>query len=195
MLNCVKLILLLALTGCTTTRQVAVTATARPYETDNYSYRIATAQAHDPLYPDLVDQVETALSGLGLYPSAGEAPPGLIVLVKYGIDRETVLIPIIRSVEIPSEWGQPPKTIIVQSVRPQEIYIKSLTLVGSAPDADNAPIWIVYAEISDNRDDLKNSLPILLAAALKNIGAETDGETTIKIGPTDPDLAFILNKK
>lgn len=195
MSNLLKLIILLTLTGCATSRQVTVTSTSRPYQPANYSYRIATAQSHDPLYPDLADQLETALSGLGLYPAVADVSPGLTVLVKFGVERETVLIPIIRSVEIPSEWGEPPRTVVVQGVRPQEKFIKSLTLVGSVPDADAAPAWIVYAEISGNRDDLARSLPVLLTAAMKKIGVKTDGEEKLKIRPSDSDLAFILDEK
>jgi len=195
MSNLLKLILLLTLTGCATSRQVTVTSTSRPYQPANYSFRIVTAQTHDPIYPDFADQLETALSGFGLYPADGDVSPGLIVQVKFGVERETVLIPIIRSVEIPSEWGEPPKTVIVQGVRPQEKYIKSLTLVGRSPDTDSAPVWIVYAEISDNRDDLIKSLPILLSAAMKKIGVKTDGEEKLKIRPSDSDLAFILYEK
>ena len=186
---------LLLLSGCATTREVKITAASNPRETDNYSYVTVTTQEHDPLYADLEQSLEAALSGKGLYPVGPDGRPGIIVKVGFGMDEETGFKPVFREVEIPGEWGMLPRTVLIEGVRPYIIYIKKLSLVGSAPDADSAPVWIIYAEIADEHDDLKQSLPILMAAALKKIGAETDGEITLKIGPDDPDLIFVTTQQ
>jgi hypothetical protein len=177
---------------------------------DHVSYTIRNmvqgAEEHSVRYQEAAQHIRTALSAKGLY----EAPPNesadMIVEVDYGIAPPRVkLIEYSRTVlsvprvgaDVPSVSDEPRRVIGHEEfARAVVVREKHLSICGrdNKPPTATAPpaeIWRVEVSIEDTGNDLRGYLPILASVAMDEIGSNTDGVTTTRIGGNDEAIRFI----
>jgi hypothetical protein len=193
----------LVLSACSSTSyDVKVNAAAKPAPGSSVSYRIETSDpALDPSslrYKEAENYVKTALSGKGLY----EAPKGgaadLVIEIDYGISP-----PIFSQKEVSEPVYADDGNGLEQYVGERRhletvtTYEKHLLITArdSSEAKDNAspkPVWGVDVTSNDGSKDMREYLPILVAASIDYIGKDSDGEIkTINIQEKDPALAFV----
>ena len=94
---------------------------------------------------------------------------------------------------------RPPETVYAGSqtrYRPSTVYDKYLTISGVGLDREQGderrdPLWTVNVTNQNESDDLREHIPVMVAAALDYIGTNTEEEKKVKIRENDQDVAFI----
>lgn len=94
---------------------------------------------------------------------------------------------------------RPPETVYAGSqtrYRPSTVYDKYLTISGLGLDREQGderrdPLWTVNVTNQNESDDLREHIPVMVAAALDYIGTNTEQEQKVKIRENDQDVAFI----
>ncbi len=104
-----------------------------------------------------------------------------------------------RPVAIRVPRYRPPETVYAGSqtrYRPATVYDKYLTISGvgvarEKGDEQRESLWTVNVTNQSESDDLREHVPIMVAAALDYIGTSTEEEKKVKIRANDQDVAFI----
>lgn len=81
-------------------------------------------------------------------------------------------------------------------VRPSTVYDKYLTITGVGINRDQGDeqresIWTVNVTNQNESDDLREHIPIMVAAALNYIGTNTEKEERVRVRANDSDVTFI----
>lgn len=104
-----------------------------------------------------------------------------------------------RPVAIRVPRYRPPETVYAGSqtrYRPSTVYDKYLTISGVGVDREQGDerresLWTVNVTNQSESDDLREHIPVMVAAALDYIGTSTENEEKVKIRANDQDVAFI----
>lgn len=104
-----------------------------------------------------------------------------------------------RPIAITVPVYRPPETVYAGSqtrYRPSTVYDKYLTISGVGLDREQGderrdPLWTVNVTNQNESDDLREHIPVMVAAALDYIGTNTEKEQKVKIRENDQDVAFI----
>ena len=197
--------------GCATSYPVKVDSLAKPdANAISYSLRNATSSEGDDSlrYQEAANLVRTALSGRGLYEAPPNVTPDVIVSIDYGItphvQREMIMRPKEADILAPpgptvdSEGYRimPKPTTMEQVAVVRTTYEKHLHLTArenkpSERDGIASDIWSVDVTSEGKSKNLREYLPILVAASIEYIGKDTQGEKSIRIKDTDADVAFV----
>lgn len=203
--------LLTLVAGCATRYDVKLDATAKP-GADTISYALRNASAADDVdslrYREAANHVRTALSGRGLYEAPPNVEPDVIVSIDYGVtprvQRELVMRPKAPAILAPPEKtvnsdGEriTPKSPELEQVTVETTtYEKYLHLVAheAKPAAENgAPpqIWSVDVTSTGESKNLREYLPVLVAASIEYVGKDSRGQKTIQLKDSDADVVFV----
>jgi len=120
--------------------------------------------------------------------------PGRVRYVRRQIKKPdgsvvTILVPVTTAPEQVYAGSQ-------TRVRPSTVYDKYLTITGIGVDRENGDVkretlWTVNVTNQNESDDLREHLPVMIAAALDYVGTNTEEEEKIKIKSNDRDVAFV----
>jgi hypothetical protein len=173
-------------------RQTSYTITNRnpAVPTDSLRYREAT------------ERLKTALSGHGLWETPDPAAAELVVELDYAIEPARV---VYRQVEEPiylptaSPYGAVAARQIFGTTTtrvPVVVTEKRLSVTcreNKSPSEDRPPreLWQVSASIEDTDSGLRESLPILAAEVMNEVGRNTAGTIARRLAAHDPAVAFI----
>ncbi|HYC69759.1 MAG TPA: hypothetical protein VEB66_01045 [Opitutaceae bacterium] len=192
------------LPGCATRESVRVTATApRPEAVAARSYAV---RARDPAaetgslrYREAVGHIKTALSGRGLHETPPGVEPDLIIEVDFERGPPQAKVVPRATPQIVDMSDQPapraarrhdPKLDAAEIVM---VYEKRLVLEAreTRADASAAPAWRVVVTSTGPDPSLRRHLPVLAAATIDRLGAESEGEEKVSIDEDHPDVAFV----
>lgn len=162
------------------------------------SYVIRSRSGDETLrYREAARHVRTALSGRGLFEAPANAVPDLVIeidfgMVPTGLRQETVILPVYSQVasELPEVIGY---RAVVFPVAHHEKYLTVIAHIRRAADDERPTIvaWRVEASIRDEKEDIRACLPMLAAAIMEQIAADTNGTQEITVRENDPLVAFI----
>jgi hypothetical protein len=203
--------LLALLAGCATSYRVTLESTAKP-DGDAISYALrngTAAEKEDSLrYREAAAHVRTALSGRGLYEAPPNAKPDVIVSIDYGMtsreQREMILLPrkpatLSRpgsGVDSKGERVTPKSPSLEQVALVTTTYEKYLRLTArenkpSGNDGTASDIWQVDVTSEGKSKNLREYLPILVAASIEYVGKDSHGQKSIRLKDTDADVVFV----
>ena len=199
--------------GCSTNYAVKIEAFSRAsaFAPDRGSYRIEDRHADGtrPLrQKEIAGHLKTALSAHGLYEAPDPRAAEIVVELDYGIGPErveqTVYQELINGRPVPAtaRIGRPPEgvaremmgyTPMVNTTVLREKFLsirarRSSSRAGAQPPED---LWRVDVTIDDEGDDLRGRLPVLLAAAMDQIGRSTDKPAMVTLHSNDEAVRFV----
>lgn len=169
---------------------------------------LVTPPARDPgaeatlLYAETARLVKSALMAKGLYEAPGRAQAGVIVEIEFSMETPRVG----RASSTDPAQGQggggnpgrsdPRSSATDANVRSAERgpLAKNLVLTAREAKTGGGPprtLWSVELSTVDNSNDLRKYLPLLAAAAIDQIGTDTDGPRTVTINETDKSVALL----
>ena len=210
----VCLIWLVSLTGgCTTSYRVKLDSVAKPdANAISYSLRnISSLETDDSLRSrEVSSMVRTALSGRGLYEAPAKVVADMIVNIEYGmkpvVRRETrwKLPASSKSANNgritrtnPDGFLEVPEAPVWEQVQVEVLtYEKYVHLTarenipitkGMAP----VEVWSVDVTSEGKSRNLRQYLPVLIAATIEYMGRDSHGQKSIRIKDTDADLVFV----
>jgi hypothetical protein len=201
----------LLLSGCATSYRVKIDATAKP-GADAISYALrnaASAEEGDSLrYREVANHVRTALSGRGLYEAPPNVTPDVIVSIDYGVTphvrREMIMRP--READILSTPGigvdsegnrvtpKPPtmeQVMVVTTTYEKYLHLTARENKPSEKDGVSSDIWSVDVTSEGKSKNLREYVPILVAASIEYVGKDSQGQKSIRIKDADADVTFV----
>jgi hypothetical protein len=203
--------LLSLLAGCTTSYRVNLETTAKPgADAISYGLRNGTPNEEENSlrYREAANHVRTALSGRGLYEAPPNVSPDVIVSIDYGVtprvQREvvmrpkapTILAPPEPTIDSNGERITPKSPELEQVTVVTTTYEKYLHLVAheakpSEPNGAPSQIWSVDVTSTGESKNLREYLPVLIAASIEYVGKDSHGQKTIQLKDTDADVVFV----
>jgi hypothetical protein len=204
----------LASTGCVSTYQIQVDASARalPATSSPASYHIrdrTAAGGEHTLRPDeIARHVRTALSAHGLYEAQNQDAADIVVEISYGVGpprvqhrvRETLVFG--RPAAVGELNGAAPEgvaremmgyTPLVEASVTREKHMALIARQNRTGDAARPPedLWRVQVSIENESSDLRGHLDVLASAAMDHIGRTTDGPAALTLRSDDDAVRFI----
>jgi hypothetical protein len=192
--------------GCATSYRVKVDSLAKP-DANAISYSLRNASSTDKddslRYREAADLVRTALSGRGLFEAPGKVVPDVIVEINYGVApherREERLKPPAWAVSpwdrnAPSASGSGEPEMMTVTVTTYEKFLHLTARETSAPKRGRVEpksmLWRVDVTSEGESKNLREYLPVLVAATIEYVGKDSRGQKTIRIKDTDADLVL-----
>lgn len=179
-----------------TVRVEAVNRLGEPTPVGSYVVRSRTGE-ESLRFREAARHVRTALSGRGLFEAPANVTPDLVIEIDFGmtptgLKQETVVLPVYSQVasELPEIIGY---RAVVYPVAHHDKYLTVIAHIRRV-DGDERPstvAWRVQASIQDEKADIRACLPLLAAAVMEQLAADTNGTEEIKLSPSDPLVAFI----
>lgn len=205
-----------------TKHEVAIEALCRESALDRYlSYLIRPGRpAFDERslrHKEVVTQIRTALSGLGLFEAPSGVRPDMIIEFDYGIGPVRtryieVTEPVFESAggglqtasRMHGPGGSPQReeenrgrmvgyATVRRPIHVREKFL-AVTARANLPTLEARPapeLWRINASIEDKAPELRNHLPVLAAAIMEQAGGTTDGRVTLEFADNSDDVAFI----
>lgn len=152
------------------------------------------------LYAEAARLVKSALMARGLYEAPGRAQAGVIVEIEYSMETPRVTQATPSDPAAGNAARNDPRASPTDAgVRSAERGPLAKNLVLTAREArrsDGPPrtLWSVELSTTDTSNDLRKYLPLLAAAAVEQIGKDSDGPQTVKISETDKTVALMKAK-
>ena len=196
--------------GCSTsTYEMKLDAIAKPGATEAQSYRIKSKNSNlgeeSLRYKEAAELVKTALSGNGMYEAASDTTADVIVELDYGIDSPRTRMERVR-VRVYSQASgahggavRLPQAEYVgyyDEMRLVTTYEKYLRLTArenksASEGKPPAELWNVQVSAEDQSHDLRKYLPLMIAASVDYIDADTGRQKVVKVRDPSPGLEFI----
>lgn len=164
---------------------------------------IGMYEAPDPADADMVVEIDYGISPPKEILIEYEEPIFVEVPGRVRYVSQTIRQPDGRTMVVQVPVYEPPRQVYAGTqtrVKPTTVYDKYLTITGlnvakgqpgSEGDQRREPIWSVNVSTQNESDDLREHIPVMVAASLDYIGTTTDKEQKVKIKGNDEDIAFI----
>lgn len=205
--------------GCATSYRVKLDSLAKP-DANAISYALRNGnptEKEDSLrYREAANLVRTALSGRGLFEAPEKVVPDVIVEINYGLrpivrqEKRAKIQPPWERPSYEKPWGTETRTdengniVLVAAAPPRveeetvsvttyEKYLHLTARENASPNSrGNGPmLWRVDVTSEGQNKNLREYLPVLVAATIEYVGKDSRGEKTIRIKDTDADLVFV----
>lgn len=174
---------------------------------------VVAPPARDPgaestlMFSEAARLVKSALMQKGLYEAPTRGHAGVVVEVEFSMETPrvsratTASDPAAPSSSRKEKDSRAADSVDVSNLRASQRGTLEKTLVLTAreakSDGSTSPrtLWTVELSTTDTSNDLRKYLPLLAAAAVDQIGVDSDGPQTVRISETDKTVALIRQAK